>query len=195
MQFINTGNDTSNIRTAPLISTTNIIGKLPAGAIVTALEMKLGNGYTWIKYAVEPAWLLPGKTGTVGWSALIAVSGNPLIDFHAAVPCPEGDPMTPEQLQRLEAVETLTATHETEINALQATPPGTEFIPSHRVVTSKPGGEKLRAWPGGSEAVQVYAGQTLMMLNQTRGGQELMATQKGGVTITGWLDPANIEPL
>lgn len=102
--------------------------------------------------------------------------------------------MTDEQLQRLVAVEALTATHETEINALQENPPA-EFVPSHRVVTTKPGGEKLRAWPGGSEAVQVYHGQLLMMLNQTRAGQELMATQKGGVTITGWLDPTNIGAL
>lgn len=102
--------------------------------------------------------------------------------------------MTPEQLQRLEALEALTATHETEINALQETPPA-EFVPSHRVVTTRSNGEKLKATPGGNEAVQVYHGQLLMMLNQTRGGHELMATQKGGVTITGWLDPANIGAL
>lgn len=198
MQFINTGNDNSNIRTAALVSvpnTANVIGKLPPNAIVTAMEMKIGNGYVWIRYTIKPEWLLPGKSGTTGWSALVAVSGNPLIDFHAALPCGEGVPMTEEQLARLSAVEALTAIHETEITTLQETPPVGVFAPTHRLITSKPNGEKLRAWPGGSEAVQLYHGTALMMLNQTRGGQELMAAQKGGVTITGWLDPANIGAL
>lgn len=197
MQFINTGNDNSNIRTDHVVSVpsaANAIGSLPPNAIVTALEMFIGSGYVWVKYAVEPGWLLPGKTGATGWSALVKTGGNPLIDFHAAVPCGEGVPMTEEELQRLAAVEALTATHETEINALQDNPPA-EFVPSHRVVTTRPNGEKLKATPSGNEAVQVYHGQLLMMLNQTRGGQELMATQKGGVTITGWLDPANIGAL
>jgi len=91
MQFINTGTGNSNIRTAALVSIpnlANVIGALPANATVTALEMKIGAGYVWIKYAIKPEWLLPGKTDAVGWSALVAISGSPLIDFYTAVPCP-----------------------------------------------------------------------------------------------------------
>lgn len=186
MQFINVGNDNSNIRTAPLVNTTNLIGKMPPDAVVTALDMKIGNGYVWIKFAVKPEWLLPGKTGTEGWAALVAVSGTILIDFHTATPCGEGEPMTPEQLQRLEAVEA-------GLQALQdLTSP---FVPTNRLQTTKPGGEKLRAYPNGSEAVQLYDNDLLMDLNQTRAGQKLVAHARNGIIITGFLDPAVIGAL
>lgn len=182
------------IRNQPGNPANSKIGTIPASVEIVAEEIRFTDvNSAWVRINPSPAWLTdPNYTGPA-WVAGLHDGQGPFLDTLPSVPC-EGVPMTDEQLQRLVAVEALTATHETEINALQENPPA-EFVPSHRVVTTKPGGEKLRAWPGGSEAVQVYHGQLLMMLNQTRGGQELMATQKGGVTITGWLDPANIGAL
>lgn len=86
MKFINTGGNISNIRSSPVI-TTNIVGELPDGAIVTALEMRFINGYAWIRFKIDPAWLLPNKTASEGWAALVAIKGTQLIDFHSATPC------------------------------------------------------------------------------------------------------------
>lgn len=189
--------DTFNIRSSPASLTTNDVGDLPKDAVIAALEVRpTDNNSVWVRFTPLPAWIT--KTVPEYWAAMVHDGQGPLLGFHAAVPCPEGDPipMTPEQLARLTAVEALTATHETEITALQNILPGGEvFVPTHRVVTTKPGGEKLRAWPGGSEAVQVYNGLDAMMLNQFRGGQELMAVKKSGIVITGWLAPGNITPL
>lgn len=94
--------------------------------------------------------------------------------------------MTPEQLQRLEAVEA-------GLEALEnLTSP---FAPTNRLQTTKPGGEKLRAYPNGSEAVQLYDNDLLMDLNQTRAGQKLVAHERNGIIITGFLDPAVIGAL
>jgi len=142
---------------------------------------------TW--YLVE----LPDKA--FGWVLGVMPSGVVYITLtQAPIPPVEGEPMTPVQLARLEAVEVITAAHETEITLLQDTLP-VEFIPTHKLVTTKTGGEKLRAWPGGSEAVQIYNGALLMDLEQERGGQMLMAYQKEGITITGFIDPALLVQL
>lgn len=172
-----------NVRSGPN-TTYSDIGDLPAGYVLTALEIQpMDNNSVWIRFDA-------GK-----WVALVHNGGGPYLNFHAAVPCPEGEPMTPEQLQRLEAVEAKTAEHENEITALQNTSPGEVFIATHKLVTTKTGGEKLRAYPNGSEAVQVYNGAILMELKQERGGQVLMGYEKEGVIITGFIDPLLLVEL
>ena len=195
MQFINTGGDISNIRAAPVVNTTNIIGKLPDGAKFIALEIDFTSGYAWAKYAVDPVWLLPGKTGATGWSALVATSGNPLIDFYSAVPCPEGEPipMTPEQLQRLEAVEATAAQHELEITVLQNT---AQPAMTHKIVTTEPNGVKLDAYPAGGEAVMLL-NDTPVRLLKTKlwKNQKLYAARVGDVWVSGWLAENEVIPL
>lgn len=139
------------IRNVPNNPPNSKIGTIPAGVEILAEEVRFTDvNSAWVKINPSPAWLLdPNYTGPA-WIAGIHDGQGPFLDTLPSTPCPEGDPipMTPEQEARLVALESLTATHETEITALQANPPA-KFIPSHRVVTTKPGGEKLRAWPGG----------------------------------------------
>jgi len=196
MQFINTGGDISNIRYAPVVNTTNIIGKLPDGAQFIALELDFTAGYAWAKYTLDPAWLLPGKTGTTGWSALVAISGNPLIDFHAAVPCPEGEPsMTPEQLARLEAVEATTAKHDLEITVLQNTASG-DLPMTHRVVTTQANGEKLHNNPDSGEHVMLANGTEVRLLStKSWKGMHLYGLYIGGMPVWGYLPESEVIPL
>lgn len=140
---------TYNIRSGPGTGYPDI-GDLAKDTIITALEIQtVSPSSVWVCFE-------PGK-----WVAMVH-AGVDYLDFHAALPCPEGDDM---------------------------------FTPTHKVVTVETNGEKLRAWPGGSEAVQVYHGDLLMKLNQKRGGQELMAFRQEGITITGWIDPTKIAAL
>lgn len=145
---------TYNIRSGPGTNYPDI-GDLLKDTIITALEIQtVSASSVWVKFE-------PGK-----WVALVH-AGAEYLDFHAAAPCPEGDPMP------------------------------TIFTPTHKVTTTAPNGEKLRAWPGGSEAVQVYHGDLLMKLKQSRGNpkEELMAFEKEGVIITGWINPVNLIEL
>lgn len=184
MQFINTGGDISNIRAAPIVSTTNLIGKLPDGAIVTALELDFVAGYAWVKYAVTPAWLLPGKTALVGWSALIAISGNALIDFHAAVPCPGENEM-------YVTLEEMTAAIAEALTSLVTNPPTT-----HKVITTAPNGVKLRAYPGGSEAAMLANNtQVRLLIDKTWNEHKLYAAFIGNVWVSGWMKSEEVVSL
>lgn len=67
---------------------------------------------------------------------------------------------------------------------------------THRVVTSRSNGEKLRAVPNGSEAAMLKNGHRVRFLNQTRaGGNKLVAAEVNGVVVTGWMHEDNIKKV
>lgn len=176
-----------NIRSSASVvySPSNDVGDLPANSVITALEVRpVDYNSVWVRFTPNPAWVT--KTVPEYWVAMVHDNQGVLLNFHSMTPCGEGEPMTPEQLQRLEAVEA-------GLEALEnLTSP---FAPTNRLQTTKPGGEKLRAYPNGSEAVQLYDNALLMDLNQTRAGQKLVAHERNGIIITGFLDPAVIGAL
>jgi len=117
---------TYNIRSGPGTQYPDI-GDLTIGTIITAQKIQtVSPSSVWVEFE-------PGK-----WAAMVH-AGVEYLDFHAAVPCPEGEPsMTPEQLTRLENAEATIAQHDLEITTLQNTFQADLFIATHRVVTLKP---------------------------------------------------------
>lgn len=67
---------------------------------------------------------------------------------------------------------------------------------THRVVTDRPNGEKLRAWPNGSEAAMLKNGHRVKFLGQTRSGNnKLVAAEVNGVVVTGWMREYEIKKV
>lgn len=176
-----------NIRPFPdAQGTLNDLGDIPGNVTVTAKEVQFTPNGGWVEIDPDPAWITkPSPTGRY-WIAGMYCGQGKFLNTLPPEPCGENVPMTPEQLERLETLENV-------VEALQNA--DSPFVPTNRLETTKSGGEKLRAYPNGSEAVQLYDNDLLMDLNQTRAGQKLFAHKRQGVIITGFLDPAVIGAL
>ncbi len=143
---------------------------------------------TW--YLVE----LPDKA--FGWVLGVMPSGVVYITLtQAPIPPTEGEPvpMTPEQLERLEAVEATTAQHELEITVLQNT---AQPAMTHKIVTTEPNGVKLDAYPAGGEAVMLLNATPVRLLkSKLWKNQKLYAARVGDVWVSGWLAENEVIPL
>jgi len=148
------------------------------------------NNAEGIWYLVE----LPDKS--FGWVLGVMPSGVVYITLtQDPIPPVEGEPMTPEQLARLEAVEVKTTEHESEITALQNTPPGTLPM-THKVVTTQPNGEKLHNNPDSGEHLMLANGTEVRLLSgKVWKGMKLYGLYVGGLPVWGWLPDSDVVQL
>lgn len=180
MQFI--AKTTVNIRPAPA-TTAKDIGNLPTNAVITALAMKLyAGGSFWVKFAPLPEWLT--EPAPEYWACLEINAGSPLIDFHAAVPCPGENEM-------YVTLEEMTAAIAEALTSLVTNPPTT-----HKVFTTAPNGVKLRAYPGGSEAAMLANNtQVRLLIDKTWNEHKLYAAFIGNVWVSGWMKSEEVVSL